>query len=67
MSLAFSVQDGSSLFGVGFNLNIHLERLQAAECFYQIRKEIERNKTSNDRENAQYLLFNWFDCLPLLP
>lgn len=45
MALSFSVQDHSSLFGVGFNPNTHLERLQAAECFYQVRKDIEKTKT----------------------
>jgi len=67
MLLTFSVQDHTSLFGVGFDLNTQLERLQAAEHFYQVRKEIERNKTrlasltarnfkkaaSNFRENVE--------------
>lgn len=45
MPLDFVLEDVSSLFGLNHNLNVHLERLQAAELFYQIRKEIERNKT----------------------
>ena len=45
MPLSFSTQDHSSLFGVGFNPNTHLERLQAAQCFYLVRKEMEKKKT----------------------
>lgn len=41
----FSLEDFSPLFGANRNLIAQLERLQAAELFYQIRKEIERNKT----------------------
>lgn len=67
MVLTFSTQDCSSLFGVGFDPNTHLERLQAAEYFYQVRKDLERSKTrlasltaknfkknaSNFRENVE--------------
>lgn len=45
MSLSLSAQEISALFGVGVSLNVHLQRLQAAQCFYQIRKEIEKNQT----------------------
>jgi len=45
-SLSFSKEDHSSLFGVGFEPNIHLERLQAAESFYRTRKDIEKHKTN---------------------
>lgn len=45
MPLKFSAQDHSSLFGVGFDPNTHLERLQAADCFHEVRKDIEKNKT----------------------
>ena len=41
----FSTQDHSTLFGVGFDLNTHLERLQAAQNFYEVRKDIEKAKT----------------------
>jgi hypothetical protein len=46
MSLSFSVADHSSLFGVGFDANTHLERLRAADSFYRIRKDIEKHRTS---------------------
>ncbi|KAK5093391.1 hypothetical protein LTS08_008922 [Lithohypha guttulata] len=45
MSVDFTFEDTWSLFGVNQNLIAHLERLQATGLFYQIRKEIERNKT----------------------
>ena len=45
MPLTYSVQDHSALFGVGFSTSTHLERLEAAQTFYQVRKDIEKTKT----------------------
>jgi hypothetical protein len=46
MSLSYSKEDRSSLFGVGFDVNTQLERLQAAQSFLKVRKDIEKHKTS---------------------
>ena len=46
MSFLFPAEDYSSLFGVGCDANTHLERVQAAQSFYRIRKDIEKHKTS---------------------
>lgn len=45
MSREFSLQDRHSLFSIGYSLSDHLRRVQAAECFYQIRTTIEKSKT----------------------
>ncbi|ETN36754.1 uncharacterized protein HMPREF1541_09032 [Cyphellophora europaea CBS 101466] len=45
MPLSYSIQDHSALFGVGFSTSTHLERLEAAQTFYQVRRDIEKAKT----------------------
>lgn len=42
--MAFSLEDQSALFGVGLPLGELLIRLQAAQCFYDIRKDVEKSK-----------------------
>jgi len=45
MPLSYSILDHSALFGVGFSTSTHLERLEAAQTFYQVRRDIEKAKT----------------------
>lgn len=44
MSLSLSAEEISTLFGLNVSLNVHQQRLQAAQCFYQVRKEVKKNE-----------------------
>lgn len=41
----FTYQDYGSLFGLGLDVGVHQEKLDAAVCFQLVRKSIERQRT----------------------
>ncbi|KAK4187441.1 hypothetical protein QBC35DRAFT_552113, partial [Podospora australis] len=44
--IAYSVTNDTSLFGLDVDLDVHLLRLEAANTFSQIRRDVERNITT---------------------